>query len=71
MQMATALQIGEGMGGNERAKKQVSRLQLRREVIRVLSREDLARAAGGAKTGEWCGDSDTYTCTKSTWPSGP
>jgi hypothetical protein len=63
---ATAL-----MGKHDRAAKEVKRLQLRREVIRVLSREDLARAAGGAKTGEWCGDTETYTCTKSTWPSGP
>jgi hypothetical protein len=35
------------MGKRERAKKQVKRLQLRREVIRVLGGDSLARVAGG------------------------
>jgi len=35
------------MGNHERAKKQVKRLQLRREVIRVLASDSLARVVGG------------------------
>jgi len=35
------------MGNHERAKKQVNRLQLRREVIRVLASGTLAQVVGG------------------------
>jgi len=35
------------MGKQERAKKEVGRLQLRREVIRLLSNETLAHVRGG------------------------
>jgi hypothetical protein len=35
------------MGKDERAKKQIKRLQLRREVIRVLASDNLAQVAGG------------------------
>ena len=45
--MATLLQRRIVMGKHERAKKNVNRLQLRREVIRLLSSDDLAGVQGG------------------------
>jgi hypothetical protein len=55
------------MGKRERAKKQIKRLELRREVIRVLSSDNLSRVAGGA--GTQCADTDNG-CNL-TRPSGP
>jgi hypothetical protein len=47
------------------ARKQINRLQLRREVIRVLSSDNLARVAGGYP----CGDTDTGPCPMSVRPT--
>ena len=54
------------MGKHEREKKQVQRLQLRREVIRVLASDSLAQVAGGVgcdPTGGPCGTSVRPTRT--------
>jgi hypothetical protein len=40
------------MGKRDREKKDVKRLQLRREVIRVLAEDSLARIQGGWGTSE-------------------
>jgi hypothetical protein len=57
------------MGKHERAKKQVKRLQLRREIIRVLGGDSLARVAGGypccdsgCDTGVSVKPTQTYDC---------
>ena len=56
------------MGKYERAKKQVKRLQLRREVIRVLASDSLAWVAGGI--GIRCEDTEG-TCPMSLKPTDP
>jgi hypothetical protein len=45
--MAVRLQTRTAMGKHDRAKKDVKRLELRREVIRVLASESLAMVHGG------------------------
>jgi hypothetical protein len=54
------------MGKRDRAKKDVKRLQLRREVIRILAGDSLKQVQGGWGTGgigrqvdETCGPSDS------------
>ena len=69
--MAAPLHGPVAMGKRERATKQVNRLQLRREVIRVLAGDSLAQVRGGAKTGDWCGVTDGSGCWPSGFPSEP
>jgi hypothetical protein len=57
------------MGKKEREKKQVKRLALRREVLRVLSTDTLGRVAGGF--GVRCEDTDGNGCSQSVRPTGP
>ena len=52
------------MGKHDRTRKDVNRLQLRREVIRVLTGENLGRVVGGMEPGEG-------TITGTCWPSKP
>ena len=58
------------MGKHEREKKQVNRLQLRREAIRVLASDSLARVAGGIG-GNWEDYDISVGCGATGKPSGP
>lgn len=44
------------MGKRDGDKKELKRLQLRREVIRVLASDSLAQVAGGVSAGCWTDD---------------
>lgn len=59
------------MGKRGQAKKQVNRLQLRREAIRVLASDTLVRVVGGVGGGGWCGDTDGNGCGMTVRPTGP
>jgi len=66
--MAATLHL-PGVMGKREAKKQVNRLQLRREVIRVLSSDNLAKVVGG--WGRNCEETDGNGCGQTVRPTGP
>jgi len=55
--LADPLQRSAAMGNGQRAKKDIKRLQLRREVIRVLASDSLAKVHGGWGTSDTEGGS--------------
>jgi hypothetical protein len=59
------------MGKREQTRKQVNRLQLRREVIRVLTGDRLAQVHGGIAIDADCGLSLTEGCRPSIRPTAP
>jgi hypothetical protein len=56
------------MGKHDRTRKDVKRLQLRREVIRVLGKDSLARVGGGRFAGS--GDETNDPGCIPTWDTG-
>ena len=69
--MAVRLQSSPVMGKRERAQKKINRLQLRREVIRVLASNNLAQVYGGRMGEGWCGETDGSGCMPSVKPTDP
>jgi hypothetical protein len=51
------------MDKRERGKKTLKRLELRREVIRVLADDTLSRVAGGLLLSATCGEGPTDACS--------